>query len=99
MDHEEEENLTLIDLADCNEVGMPSSPPHAPSYKYASQSPLPILPATPCPHQRHIQLHESLHYIIRERRTVSEDSLAGQEKLHTALFGREAVSLATVSQG
>jgi hypothetical protein len=99
MDDEEEGNLTLIDLADCKEVGMPSSPPHAPSYKYASQSPLPILPSTPCPHQRHIQLHESLHYIIRERRTVSEASLADQENMHTAPFGREAVSLATVSQG
>ncbi|KAJ0125617.1 hypothetical protein HZ326_31276 [Fusarium oxysporum f. sp. albedinis] len=45
---EKEETLPLIEVADYEEVEMPSSPPYLPDYESSPQLPL---PSTPCPYQ------------------------------------------------
>ncbi|KAF6517714.1 hypothetical protein HZS61_003275 [Fusarium oxysporum f. sp. conglutinans] len=77
-EEEEEEILPLIDLSCLNDVEMPSSPPCLPNHESPLSSPLPGL-STPCPFQRHTQLHDSLRDLIREEIIVAESSYRATE--------------------
>ncbi|OBS16492.1 hypothetical protein FPOA_27374 [Fusarium poae] len=77
-EEEEEEILPLLDLSCLNDVEMPSSPPCLPNHESPLSSPWPGF-STPCPFQRHTQLHDSLRDLIREEIIVAESSYRATE--------------------
>lgn len=84
-EEEEEEILSVIELANLDDVEMPSSPPCLTNYELSSSSPLPSL-SMPCPFQHHAQLHDSLHDLIREEIIVAESSRRVIEDANTSSF-------------
>ncbi|KAG7403395.1 hypothetical protein Forpe1208_v016484 [Fusarium oxysporum f. sp. rapae] len=60
------EEDSLIDLSEEEEVAMPSSPPCLPDY----ESPLPTVPSTPCPTRHQAQFRDALISLIGEERSA-----------------------------
>jgi hypothetical protein len=58
---------SLIDLSDEEEVAMPSSPACLPDY----ESPFPTVPSTPCPAQHQAQFRDALINLIEEERAAT----------------------------
>ncbi|RKK07633.1 hypothetical protein BFJ65_g17838 [Fusarium oxysporum f. sp. cepae] len=87
VDADFNEEDSLIDLSEEEEVAMPSSPPCLPDY----ESPLPSVPSTPCPAQHQAQFRDALISLIGEERSAIGASHRPQEGQENTQFAREGV--------
>ncbi|EXL66284.1 hypothetical protein FOPG_17531 [Fusarium oxysporum f. sp. conglutinans race 2 54008] len=81
------EEDSLIDLSEEEEVAMPSSPTCLPDY----DSPLPTVPSTPCPAQHQAQFRDALISLIGEERSAIGASHRPQEGQESTQFTRKGV--------
>ncbi|KAJ0135138.1 Inversin-A [Fusarium oxysporum f. sp. albedinis] len=87
VDTDFNEEDSLIDLSEEEEVAMPSSPPCLPDY----ESSLPTVPSTPCPAQHQAQFRDALISLIGEERSAIGASHRPQEGQESTQFTREGV--------
>ncbi|KAF6518245.1 hypothetical protein HZS61_002323 [Fusarium oxysporum f. sp. conglutinans] len=87
VDADFNEEDSLIDLSEEEEVAMPSSPPCLPDY----ESPFPTVPSTPCPAQHQAQFRDALISLIGEERYAIGASHRPQEGQESTQFTREGV--------
>ncbi|KAG7408548.1 hypothetical protein Forpe1208_v012392 [Fusarium oxysporum f. sp. rapae] len=87
VDADFNEEDSLIDLLEEEDVAMPSSPPCLPDY----ESPFPTVPSTPCPAQHQAQFRDALISLIGEERSAIRASYRPQEGQESTQFTREGV--------